>query len=207
MTATSFDPAWEKTHAEREWGTIPEPRVIEFMERQWPHKAQRRTVRVLDLGTGAGAQAFGLAKLGFVATGVDRSAAAIFRCLKRRKEVDDGYMIEFKCRNVTDLCFYPALFDAVIDCVTLQHLGWDNARKAVREAIYVLKPGGWFLSLAAADDYDLSIPSPSPVRTIAEDKIGDLYEGFRDVTYDRTSHVSRRGHKVSWWQIEAKKSI
>jgi SAM-dependent methyltransferase len=205
---TSFDPAWEKTHAEREWGTIPEPRVIEFMERQFPDAAQRRNVKVLDLGTGAGAQAFGMAKMGFRVLGVDASASAIYRCKRSIKNSDIPIGgIEFVHRNITDLCLVPNTCDAVIDCVVTQHLDWDDAGLAVDEMLHVLKPGGWFLSLTATDDYDLTIPSPSLVRTMTEEQIKAFYgDEFDMVTYARTSHVSGRGQTVSWWQIEARKA-
>jgi ubiquinone/menaquinone biosynthesis C-methylase UbiE len=194
----NFDITWEKTHSERQWGIEPEPQVIEFAEHNIPFGS-----KILDLGTGAGAQAFGLAKLGFEVEGLDVSESAIKRCLERKT----NEKINFTVGDVINLPYQDNLFDAAVDCVVFQHLSLEDLEKALGEVLRILRPGGLFLSLAATDDYDLTLPSPAPVRPITANQIVQFYHSFEYLSFTKTSHPSRWGTIVSWWQIETKKSL
>jgi ubiquinone/menaquinone biosynthesis C-methylase UbiE len=198
----SIDHMWETIHSGRDarwpngWGKEPESYVIEFA------RGLDKGSRILDLGTGAGAQAFGMAKLGLTVEGIDGSESAIKSCLDRK--VDNT---NFVVGDVVSLPYEDNSFDAVVDCVVLQHVAsFDNFEKALSEILRVLKPGGLFFSLTASDSYNINIP-PRPERTLTEVEVKVLYSCFDDLSFIKTSHVSKKYGLVSWWRIEAKKPL
>lgn len=200
----SFDQTWEEIHSGNhpgwpdKWGITPDPRVLEFANKLKPRS------KILDLGTGRGAQAFGMAELGFVVEGIDGSESGIRDCIDRKTSEDLNFIVG----DVVSLPYKENSFDAAVECVVFQHLSsFYEFEKAVMEVLRVLKPGGRLFSLTAADDYDVSIPSP-PVITATETEIKMLYSSFTDLSYSKTSHISTRyGRIVSWWQIEARKPL
>lgn len=203
----AIDPAWEREHAQRQWGTQPEQRVIDFITDKLA-PSPRLLMAVLDLGAGFGAQSFAIAEMGFSVEGIDASPSAIRRCRQRLADWPRALPhLTFSEADVTRLPFASESFDAVVDCVTLQHVSWDDGRTAVAEILRVLKAGGWFLSLAAADDYDLRIQAPHQPRLISYEQACELYASFGSLTIERTKHVSGRGRIVSWWKIEGMKPI
>lgn len=189
-------------HAARPWGRDPDPRVIAFIDRHKPS-------RVLDLGTGYGAQAFEMAKMGCRVDAIEASNLAVVRCLLRKNEELDRSSydrLNLSIGDVTELPYAEDTFQAAVEVAVFQHLSWEAGIAAISEALRVIEPGGRFLSLTAADDYDLAaIPSPSPTRTMTEAEVQAFYRGFTDLCYRRVRHVDGLNRTVSWWHIEGRK--
>ncbi|HEY8367835.1 MAG TPA: methyltransferase domain-containing protein [Thermodesulfobacteriota bacterium] len=110
--------------------------------------------RVLDLGTGTGALARGLARRGCRVTGLDRSAALLAEARRLDREAGDigiGY--------VEGLAEDTGLPGAAFDVVTAgQCWHWFDRPRAAREAHRVLRPAGR-LVIAQFD----SLPLPGSV--------------------------------------------
>lgn len=49
-----WDPIWEEIYRKQEWGKYPPEYVIRFIARNFYHAADRRCVRLLDLGCDPG---------------------------------------------------------------------------------------------------------------------------------------------------------
>lgn len=146
--------AWDAEHKRREWGTWPDSHLVRYMMRSWPDKAKRGDVKVLDVGCGAGAQSFFMAKEGFVVAGLDASTAAIERCQQRAWYMDmaDKNGLYFARADAGAIPADAEQFDVVTDVCSLQCLNAEEYRQAIGEIARVLKPGGRFFSIHMADD-------------------------------------------------------
>lgn len=143
--AVKFDPVWEydiygkKRHLNR----YPFDAVVSFVFRNVPENVQRESVRILEVGCGAGNNLWFAAKEGFRVTGIDASVSAIEYA--RDRFVEEKLEGEFHVGEFSILPFLSASFDLVIDRAALTHTGRSVAEAAVAEIHRVLKPGGRFL--------------------------------------------------------------
>lgn len=203
----AFDPAWERAHAAREWGANHEPRVMAFIgDKLSGMDRPMSDVSVLDLGTGFGAQAFEMARRGLRVVGVDASPSAIARCHARLASRAVALPnLSFEVADVGNLPFPSETFDAVVDCVTLQHVGKHDIGIAVAEAMRMLKAGGWFFSLAATSRYDLTVSAPQQPFTMTSDDARNLYSNLDELVIEVADHINARGRQISWWQITGRK--
>ena len=94
--------------------------------------------KVLDLGTGSGAVAVPLSKMGFDVIGADRAFAMIEMAEVTAKECDAP--AEFVNADAYDLPFEDGSFDAVV----MRNVVWNlfHPEEALEEAVRVLKKGG-----------------------------------------------------------------
>lgn len=97
--------------------------------------------RVLDLGTGTGAVARGLAKRGCLVTGLDRSDVLLEQAKMLAREA--GADIRFVQARAEDTALPSASFDVVI---AAQCWHWFDREKAALEARRVLVPAGRLIS-------------------------------------------------------------
>lgn len=118
-------------------------------------------IRVLDCACGIGTQALGLARLGFLVSGCDISAAAIERA--RVEAGLRGLPLPLAVADMRDLSgIEEAAFDAVV-CMdnSLSHLsGSEDLVRAATQMRTKLRPGG--VLMAGIRDYDrLVVERPS----------------------------------------------
>ena len=73
----SWDPVWDDIYRTRAWGQYPGEDVIRFVQRQYGAAPDRGRVRLLEVGCGAGANLWFMAREGFVVHGVERSPTAV----------------------------------------------------------------------------------------------------------------------------------
>jgi SAM-dependent methyltransferase len=106
-------------------------------------RPRRGADRALDLGTGTGTLARGLAKRGWRVTGLDISEAM----LAAAREISGGLAVEYSVGPAEATGMADHAFD-LIAAGTCWH--WFDRPVAAREARRVLKAGGW-LVIAAMD--------------------------------------------------------
>ncbi len=146
----TWDPIWEEIFRTHEWGKYPPEELIRFIARNYYRAPDHKAVRVLEVGCGAGANIWYLAREGFSATGVDGSTTAIERA--GRRLAAERLSADLRVGDIAELgaLFAPATFDAVIDVACL----WCNRSAAIQtmvNQIYtVLKPGGRVFSMLLA---------------------------------------------------------
>src|ERR1700722_13214770 len=73
----SWDPVWEQIFANQSWGKYPPEELIRFVARNYYRAANRGDIKILEVGCGAGACIWYMAREGFCATGIDGSPSAI----------------------------------------------------------------------------------------------------------------------------------
>lgn len=110
-----------------------EPYIFDFAQFQ-----SARGLRVLEIGTGLGADYLEWLKAGAHATGVDFSSASIQRARHRCRLA--GYEPDLREADAEQLPFPDASFDVVYSYGVMHHS--PNTAKCVKEAWRVLRPGG-----------------------------------------------------------------
>mgnify|MGYP001577668830 CR=1 FL=1 len=148
----SWDPIWEGVFRSREWGRYPPEELIRFIARHFYSVSDRGQVKILEVGCGAGANLWYLAREGFDAYGIDGSQTAIVKAERRMQE--EGVKAHLQVGDIIRLGeVYPTgFFDAVIDVACLEHNRMNAIQVILDQVLLVLKPGGRFFSMMAAVD-------------------------------------------------------
>jgi SAM-dependent methyltransferase len=144
-----WDPLWETVYRSRAWGQYPGEDVIRFVKSHFSHAPDRARVRLLEVGSGAGANLWFMAREGFCVHGVERSETAV-RLARERLDREcpewraAGGQVELG--DMARLPYPDAFFDAVLDVVAVCYGTFDEARQAYSELARVTKPGGRLFS-------------------------------------------------------------
>lgn len=112
--------------------------------------ADRKNIRILEVGCGSGANLWMLSKEGFDTYGIDSSQAGIELAVQH---LGTKWNVEADLQrgSFTSLPYIDAFFDVVVDVVSLQHLNLDDSCVALQEIRRVLKQGGVFFSYRLSD--------------------------------------------------------
>jgi len=132
--------------------SYPNESMIQFVASNWfsLEFEQRKSIRILEVGCGSGANLWMLAKEGFSVFGLDSSEAGL-EIARAHLHGKWGVQANLECGSVTTLPYEAGFFDAVIDVVTLQHLNLNDSASALADICRVLKPGGLFFSYRISD--------------------------------------------------------
>lgn len=155
MRSNSWDAKWDSVYATQGFrGKYPDEAVVRFIAGKFFRLefAQRKKIRVLDLGCGPGRHVLFLAREGFSAYGIDASQEAIALCKKKLKE--ERLKARVRVADFISLPYADGYFDAVVDCASVQHNRVAGIEKIIEEVYRVTKKGGEFLSIVRTDqDY------------------------------------------------------
>jgi SAM-dependent methyltransferase len=111
---------------------------------------ERAKIRLLEVGSGSGANLWMMCKEGFDTHGIDSSPEGVE--LARAHLRDKwGVAATIATGSFMQMPYDDRSFDAVIDVVSLQGLPLADARRALREMSRVLKPDGAFFSYRLSD--------------------------------------------------------
>ena len=118
--------------------------TMRILEKNLPALVDGAEVSVLDLGGGAGAYAFPLAKKGYKVTLADLSETLLAQAKKQKEEDKVQNLISCDQVNATDLsCYKDNSFDVVLLFGPLYHLTEkDEREKCINEIRRVLISGG-----------------------------------------------------------------
>jgi SAM-dependent methyltransferase len=123
--------------------------VIRFVARNWYKVRERKSVRLLDVGSGPGANTWFMAREGFSVSAIDGSARAIQLLQERLKRED--LSADARVGNFVSLPWADASFDGAIDNLAICANPFATMQSTVREVHRVLKVGGLFLSASFAE--------------------------------------------------------
>jgi ubiquinone/menaquinone biosynthesis C-methylase UbiE len=143
MSATENIASWEAVYQDVQPQRLyPSEDVVRFLV----GTRQTGVETLLDIGCGAGRHLSVAADLGFNATGVDCSAAAVATA------ADDRWSVEVA--DMTDLPFEDESFDVAIAASVLYYGNLAQVEQAVQEMRRVLRPNGWgFLTTRTTSDW------------------------------------------------------
>jgi SAM-dependent methyltransferase len=132
---------WDDIFATRSWGRWPAEEVVRAVASlRSPHP-----LRVLEVGSGAGAQLWYLEHEGHDAFGVDVSRVGARRAVERLD--DERCAARVAVADALRLPFPSRAFDAVLDVETLVYVDECHTADAWREVRRVLRPGGRLVAL------------------------------------------------------------
>ena len=170
---------WNDIFQNNEWGKYPAVSVIKFIAKNFYKEPNRKNIKILELGSGTGANLWFCAREGFSVYGIDGSKVAIERMLNRFENENLNEMIIGT--NVGD--YYEKLdelendyFDAILDVESLYCNSFERSRKIVEKSFSKLKLGGVMFSLTFSDgtygldgesiDYHAVSPKDGPMKNM-----------------------------------------
>jgi SAM-dependent methyltransferase len=145
----SWDPVWEAVYRSRPWGQYPGEDVIRFVKGNFSPASDRAQVRLLEVGSGVGANLWFMAREGFCAHGIDGSETAVRLTRERLDRECPDWRRAGGGVEVGDMAHLPypdAFFDGVLDVVAVCYSSFDEAIQTYRELSRVTKPGGRLFS-------------------------------------------------------------
>jgi SAM-dependent methyltransferase len=198
--------------------------LIRFIARHFFEAPDRASVRVLEIGCGAGANLWFLAREGFQAYGIDGSETAIAQAESRLKE--DGLTADLAVGDVMDIAdHFPGVrFDAVIDvgCLVCNRVGAVD--KILDRVDGALEPGGRVFSmLLARGTYGDGLGTEQESGTFTDisegplsgiglchfftlDEIQTLFGRFSDLAVERSVRtMDNQRHEVKHWVVQGSK--
>jgi SAM-dependent methyltransferase len=143
----AWDSVWEQVFTTQPWGKYPGEDLIRFVARNYYSRPQRHTVRILEVGSGTGANLWYLAREGFSAFGVEGSASAAEIARRRLTAECPGWDAPPRCGRVDvgdilRLAAAESSFDAVLDSEAVYCNDYEDSQRIYREMHRVAKPGG-----------------------------------------------------------------
>ncbi len=141
---------WEEIFSKKEWGKYPSENLIRFIARNFYNKADRKQIRILELGLGTGANLWFCAREGFRVSGIEWSKTGVERFLQRLKtenleqQVDKIVIGDYE-QKLDE--FENESFDAWIDSYSLAYNDFDKSKNIIEKAVCKLKIGAKFLSI------------------------------------------------------------
>lgn len=199
---------WEAIYSSREWGKYPNESLVRFIARNFYRVPDRSKVKILELGSGTGANLWYIAREGFSVYGIEGSPTGVKLTIERLKT--DGLEArigEIVSGDYQDLPWHVEIFDAVVDVVSLYSNPFDKARSVVENSFACIKPGGRFFSRTFAAGSDGLPTDQGFIRLMTEADIEKLYKA-RSNEFVGIELEDRRlvnGKHIREWVVEMKK--
>lgn len=146
----SWDPVWEEVFQQSEWGKYPSEDLIRFIARNFYNAADRKEIKILEVGCGPGANLWYLIREGFTVYGIDGSRTAIARAQARLDKEFPGWNGQLVVGDIMKLPFDSGFFDAVIDNAAICCNSYTNSQIIYNELARVAKNGGKLYSRTLA---------------------------------------------------------
>lgn len=193
---------WDGWNADR-GPNYPRDDVVRFCLRRFKDRENRKNVRALDLGCGAGVHSLFLAQEGFNVTVSDISAVGVERAVRRM--ADHGFSVDQAVASLDELPFPPASFDLVICIGVLDCCPEGVPERAMPGIGKLLKPGGSGQFIFATDkDYRIEDENnPFVRRGFTEAQVKAMFDGaFSSYLIDRiTSTENGRTKALDNWMV------
>lgn len=178
---------WEKIYSDgMQLNRYPYDAVVTFIYRNYPRNIERKNIKILEVGCGAGNNLWFAAREGFNATGIDISKSAIEYAKKRFK--DENLNGNFIVCNFEKLPFENGTFDIVIDRAALSCLDFSGCENAVVEINRVLKNNGKLFFNPFSDKHSSCVSGKYQINGITTNieeginTVGDVcFYGKRDI--------------------------
>jgi len=219
---TTWDPVWEWIFQSREWGKYPPEHVIRFVARHFYRATDRSEIRLIEIGSGPGANVWFMAREGFAVSGIDGSPTAVQKA--RQRLAGEGLVANLHVGDFAQLPWPDNSFDGAIENASLYANPWTGIQRALVEVRRVLKPGAPFLSSFFTDrtwgygDGDMVEPDgfvnlrKGPLADagfclfLKRSRVADLFHDFSDINVERVSWtLDGEQHLVEQFVIECRK--
>ena len=218
---------WENIFASNEWGKYPAISVVKFVARNFYKVSDRKQIKILEIGSGPGANLWFMAREGFTVYGIDFSQTACEKIINRLGAENLSDRIgSVLTGDYTEklLEFEDGYFDAIVDVESLYCNSFESSRKIVEICFSKLKPGGLMFSQTFSDKtwglegetigYHAVIPIAGPLANLGYcryttkediDKLYKLESNYIKNVELQELHLSN-GKSISEWIIEVEKN-
>lgn len=139
-----WNKGWDRIFEGNEWGKYPPEELIRFIASNYYNVPKRKSVKILEVGSGTGANLWYFAKEGFDVTGIDGSKVGTKRAAERLK--DENLKVKLIRGDIINLPFGNNKFDCVIDNECIYANSYRDSKRILSEIYRVLKPKGKFYS-------------------------------------------------------------
>ena len=195
----------------------PNEELLRFMGRHFfgIERAQRASMKVLELGCGSGANLWMIAREGFQTYGLDLSPEALRLCKIMLESW--GEIASLEAGSILNLPYASDMFDAVVDVFSTYCVNEVEFRKCLDEVARVTKAGGLYFSYSPSKNSEafqtyqpatkldgstlngISRPTSPyygnsyPFRFISQEEYADLLSsrGFRVISSERIGRTYR----------------
>ncbi|MBB1428726.1 class I SAM-dependent methyltransferase [Shewanella sp. SG44-2] len=213
---------WEDIFTSLEWGKYPNEDIIRFVARNFYKVENRSKIKILEVGSGTGANLWYISREGFSCYGLEGSDSGVARSISRLNEEVPNWSGAITQGDLTSLPYKDCTFDAVIDNQAIYCNSFENSEKAYAEIYRVLKNEGQLYTRTFTTDttgyrsgkkigYNMYITQEGPlkdrgpVRFSSEKDIRDLLSLFNIKDFDRITRGYGTSDIVSEWSIIASK--
>ena len=148
----AIDTIWERIHETYSFGEYPTEHVIRFVARNYYNERNRKNIKILDFGCGAGAHTWYLAREGFNTYAFDGSPSAVEKTKARLQQ--NGLEASLSVQDAVSIDYSENFFDAVIDNVCIYSNKMADINAMYRNIYRVLKRGGKLLSVCFGEKLD-----------------------------------------------------
>lgn len=218
---------WENIFTSSEWGKYPPVSVIKFVAKNFYNAKDRKQIKILEIGSGPGANLWFMAREGFTVYGIDFSQTACEKALNRLVADDlseriGGVLTGDYAEKLVE--FEDAYFDAIVDVESLYCNSFEKSREIIEICFSKLKPGGLMFSQTFSDktwglegktiEYHALFPIDGPMaqkgytRYTTKEDINKLYKlennHIKNIELQEL-HLSN-GKSISEWIIEVEKN-
>ena len=135
---------WEEIFKNSQRGKYPPEELIRFIARRYYHEPDRKSLKILEVGCGSGANIWYLAREGFAVYGIDGSKTAIHQANLRLDT--ENLNAELTVGDIINLPYKKDFFDCIIDVECIYANTLADSKNIIEEIYRVLKPGGNFFS-------------------------------------------------------------
>lgn len=224
----SWDPVWERVFTSMAWGKYPGEDLIRFVARNFYKAADRSAVRIMEVGSGTGANLWYLAREGFATFGTEGSPSAA-QLARQRLDAEcpgwNGWPRDGRI-EVGDIVALPwpdESFDATLDCEAVYCNSFENSQRIYREMHRVTKPGGrlfvrtfangsWGDGIGRKVGQGAYVADAGPLdgkgysRFTTAEELPALLGSWHLLEVNLiTRSLDNRGHEIREWIIEAEK--
>lgn len=223
----SWDPIWENIFIDNDWGQYPDIDVVSFIAKNYYETKNRGQIRILEIGSGTGANLWYLAREGFSTFGIDGSKTGIEKAkikLERENLRADLFVDDIK--NLDHL-FEDGYFDCVLDVGCLCCNSQLATSQILQGVSKILKPSGLLFSKTFSDklflgkdfvrinEFEVKDLKEGPLkgkgflRLADRNAIEELYgKSFNSLSIDYLDYSINNGSmSINWWIVQGKNIV
>lgn len=219
----SWDETWDNIFKNRGWGKYPSEDLIRFIARSFYSVESRESIKILEIGSGTGANLWYMAREGFSVYGIEGSASGVEQSIARLDLECPNWQGKIQQGDIIDIPYPDNFFDAIIDSEAISCNSMEDAKSIVNEATRVLKQGGAFFSKTFATGcygensgekagYNARYCKDGPLGNVGLVRFTsreDIELIFSEVTIQEVNLLSRtidnQQHEIKEWIIHAVK--
>lgn len=220
----TFDEKWEEVHRNKKWGMYPAEETIRFIARNY-YNSDRKNIKILDMGCGAGANTWYISREGFDTYAFDGSLSAVKKTISYLNT--ENLKAEIIQCDAADTQYEDEFFNSIIDGAVIYANTLKGIKSILKEMNRILKRGGKIFSTGLFNQKTTGYGTGEclekntyrnlacgPLKNIgtfhffSEEEIKFLWEeaGFKNIKIDSITRTdNNKESTISFYIVEAEK--